>query len=200
MDNSQPHSARWHAHAYPRIPPNQRFGCAEWAWHVGTTHPHPNFGPPTGSCRPTVICRGLGTTLRFRGACLNCDHLGPERLSWIAGVHQDAENHAVEDAHDHAFGPSWRSIPAVAAMTYEEGSDPKRRTVRHRMLEHVYGRDWLRRGGPIRTWRNGGGTRHVPNARDRQPWGGYDLSAGTDPALAPAARASVQVTAQDALW
>lgn len=137
------------------------------AWTVCITCPD----TPTTRCQPTVLsadlrcdcdrydeCSCLGD-LMYRGACRCCDWEGEPR---------DRENAAAEDACDHAW-PGWREVPVVPAV-------PEERTKRATWVERVtelYPTGWLEDGGPIRTARTRGGTRHVPG---RTPFGGYDLA------------------------
>ena len=148
-------------------------------WHKAI----PNHDPdaPTADCRPTTLAADLRckhyrqecfcvSDLLHRGACLSCDWEGPAR---------DRESRAVEDAHDHAW-PGWRHLPCVSSPP-ERGTSAqqKKRTVSWEAdVNDVYPAGWLHAGGPIRTMRNGMGTRHVPG---RTGHGGYDLCAGVTP-------------------
>lgn len=138
------------------------------AWTVWITCPE----TCTDRCQPTVLsadlrcdcdrsedCCCLGD-LMYRGACRGCDWEGEPR---------DRENAAAEDACDHAW-LGWRDLPVLPRV-------PDERKKRARWVERVealYPVGWLEDGGPIRTSRRGGGTRHVPS---RPPFGGYDLAA-----------------------
>jgi Family of unknown function (DUF6349) len=138
------------------------------AWHPGA------FGDadsPTSRCQASVLSVDLrpdasypmacdctrANALLYRGACRHCDFEGTPR---------DGENPAAEDALDHAW-PGWRDFPVVAPVP----GDPKAKPRWTGELAQAYPPEWLEAGGPIRTWRQGLGTRHVPG---RTPWGGYD--------------------------
>ena len=137
------------------------------AWTVCLTCPD----TPTERCQPTVLsadlrcdcdryeqCSCLGD-LMYRGACRRCD--------WEGEPH-DRENAAAEDACDHAW-PGWRELPVVSAVPEER----KKRAAWVERVTELYPAGWLEDGGPIRTARSRGGTRHVPG---RTPFGGYDLA------------------------
>jgi hypothetical protein len=116
---------------------------------------HPRDGDRGLKCRCTAADAYL-----YRGACRCCDWEGVPR----PGL--EAENLAAEDALDHAW-PGWRDLPAVVQKPDNPKSAP-------RWLERVtaaYPAGWLEAGGPIRTWRQPLGTRHVPGYG---PFGGYD--------------------------
>lgn len=131
---------------------------------------------PSPVCRPTILladlrcdhygrppCLCLGDLL-YRGACFGCTWEGPA---------SDRENTAAEDAHDHAW-PGWRELPWVPRRP-ESGTSVKQKGTTARWVEAVndlYPHGWLESGGPIRTARTAGGTRHVP---DHSGFGGYDL-------------------------
>lgn len=102
-------------------------------------------------------CLCLGD-LMHRGACTLCDWEGPP--------HND-ENLAAEDALDHAW-PGWRDLPVV-----DPTPDDKRKQAKWlQTLNVLYPEGWVEQGGPIKTWREWMGGRHVPN---RTPFGGYDV-------------------------
>ena len=148
-------------------------------WHREIAHHDPDA--PTADCRPTTLAADLRckhyrdecfcvTDLLHRAACLSCDWEGPTR---------DQENPAVEDAHDHAW-PGWRDLPCVTTPP-ERGTSAqhkKRAASWEADVNDAYPAGWLAAGGPIRTMRNSGETRHVPG---RTGHGGYDLSAGITP-------------------
>jgi len=153
---------------------------------IAITAPGSGFGDPKltreawPACTPTVLCRDSGEPtdhLEYRGACLGC--------GWVSDhthrLRRGGENAAVEDAHDHTH-PGWREIPVVegpptldSPHAYERGIGRWRER-----WELLLPACWLDRGGPIRTPRSHGGTRHVPG---RAPGGGYDLAA--DPGATP---------------
>lgn len=88
-----------------------------------------------------------------------------------------SENHAIEDAHDHAW-PGWRDLPTVPRIP-ESGTTKRDRDRAAKWIETVntaYPDGWLEAGGPIRTDRIAPGRRHVPA---RTPFGGYDLAVVT---------------------
>lgn len=138
------------------------------AWTLGLTCP----GSPTDRCQPTVLNADLRSTcdcptscccvgdLMYRGACRHCAWEGPAHTR---------ENAAAENACDHAW-PGWRELPLVPRVPDER----KKRATWVEYVNQLYPPGWLEHGGPIRTERPRGGTRHVP---DRTPFGGYDLAA-----------------------
>lgn len=132
---------------------------------------------PGERCRPTVE---VGPANAYRSRCLGCGH----RSEPVRG-----ENAATERAHDHAF-PGWRELPIVLSPPHHDNAkkqaavEAKWRADVARMLPD----GWLDRAGPIRTLRGVHGTRHIPH---RAPGGGYDMSAGVDPAAQRAYDAAV---------
>ena len=137
------------------------------AWTVCLTCPD----TPTQRCQPTVLsadlrcdcdrydrCRCVGD-LMYRGACRHCEWEGEPRAG---------ENAAAEDACDHAW-PGWHDMPVVPAVPDERN----KRAAWVEKASELYPAGWLEAGGPIRTTRSRGGTRHVPS---RTPFGGYDLA------------------------
>ena len=152
-------------------------------WHIWITSPGSRFGErdtdqqPWPTCTPTVLSRDSGDPddhLEYRGACLGC--------GWVSDrthrLRHGGENAAVEDAHDHTH-PGWREIPVVQAPpTPDSPSAYDRGLARWReRWGFLFPDGWLDRGGPIRTKRSPGATRHVPG---RAPGGGYDLAAPAD--------------------
>jgi hypothetical protein len=153
------------------------------SWHIWITSPGSRDDDrdtdeqswPT--CTPTVLSRDTGEPgdhLEYRGACLGCGWVSDRahRLS------RGGENAAVEDAHDHTH-PGWREIPVVEAPpTPDSPRAYARGLARWRdRWGSLFPDGWLDHGGPIRTKRSPGGTRHVPG---RAPGGGYDLAADAD--------------------
>jgi hypothetical protein len=116
--------------------------------------------------------------LEYRGACLGCGWVSPN--THLIG--HGGENAAVEDAHDHTH-PGWRELPIVAAVPkLDSPSQYVRQIPRWReQWEPLLPAGWLDAGGPIRTPRRRGESRHIPC---RAPGGGYDLAApeGSRPA------------------
>jgi hypothetical protein len=150
------------------------------SWSIGITSPGSRFGHPDLDreawliCTPTVLTRDNGEPadhLEYRGACLGC--------GWVSdNVHRlrrGGENAAVEDAHDHTH-PGWRDVPVVEAPPSLDSPQAYARGIARwrERWELLLPAGWLDRGGPIRTPRSHGGTRHVPG---RAPGGGYDLAA-----------------------
>jgi Family of unknown function (DUF6349) len=160
-----------------------RFGSALRA-HAWRPVSFGDADAPTARCQASVLSADLrpdasypmacactrADALLYRGACRGCDYEGPPR---------DGENPAAEDALDHAW-PGWRDLPVVAPVP----GDPKVKARWTEDLRQAYPVEWLEAAGPIRTWRTGLGTRHVPG---RTPWGGYD--AGVPEDAKPSARA-----------
>jgi hypothetical protein len=146
------------------------------AWRVAICH----TSDPAGRCQVTVLevdvrssdrphpyrcppcdCLEVVNELQYRGACRNplCNWEGDPRGS---------ENESTEDAHDHAW-PGWRDIPVVSKWPGEGRADV---TWQAKVVPlHPVG--WLEAGGPIRTAREKGATRH--NGTYATPWGGYDM-------------------------
>ncbi len=165
------------------------------AWSIATTHPgglsglseHHAKRPAPGHarlCEPTIlIChwlavdgedyRAMKDHLGYRGACLGC--------GWVSDQAQrgrEAENLAVEDAHDHTH-PGWREIPVVGAPpSLDSPTSHKQLVARwYQRWGHLLPEGWLDRGGPVRTARSPIAGRHVPG---RAPGGGYDLAANPE--------------------
>lgn len=123
-----------------------------------------------GPCAPTVEARWTRIDDRqhqYRGACLGCGWAGPCHL---------AEQHAVEDAHDHAY-PRWRQLPAIERPQLQDAARAQQRWLADaRAVYRIAGLDpdLLGSGWPLRTLRHGAGT--------RSHWchiiGGYDIYAG----------------------
>ena len=132
---------------------------------------------PSGGCRPFLLAADLRCDhhspdcccigdLVHRGACLACTWEGPIRTS---------ENLAAEDAHDHAW-PGWRRLPIAPRRPRVSTKAAFGRWVDK--VNATYPAGWLEAGGPIRTARQGIGTRHVPNVTG---FGGYDLCGLVEP-------------------
>lgn len=96
----------------------------------------------------------------YRGACRGCAWEGEPQ----PGL--GSENLAAEDALDHAW-PGWRDLPVI----HRKPGSPKAAAGWLERVTAEYPAGWLEAGGPIRTWRTGLGTRHVPGYG---PFGGYD--------------------------
>jgi hypothetical protein len=152
------------------------------SFSISITCPGSRFGDPATReawprCTPTVLSRDTAERtdhLEYRGACLGC--------GWVSDhthrLRRGGENAAVEDAHDHTH-PGWRKTPVVEAPpSLDSPQAYAYRIARWRQQwEQLLPAGWLDRGGPIRTPRTRGGTRHVPG---RAPGGGYDLAAAPD--------------------
>ena len=155
-------------------------------WEIGITQPGNRWNQRADlsvwtRCTPTVLDRETGNPdahLEYRGACLGCGWVSPHTHL----IHEGGENAAVEDAHDHTHR-GWRELPIVAAvLTADSPSQYVRAIARWReQWERLLPVGWLDAGGPIRTPRGRGATRHVPG---RAPGGGYDLATpeGSPPA------------------
>lgn len=142
-----------------------------WEIHLG----HPGAAPgqltkpltPTALHLPTIlVCPSTATRpRRFRGACLRCEHEGPDR----SGAEGEAQ--AIEDAHDHAF-PQWRTLPAVRPAPAAAEYDPVARSRWRRQIDAAYPAGWFDRGGPIVMLRE-----QRPYRSHRQaPGGGYEIT------------------------
>jgi hypothetical protein len=146
------------------------------AWHAaaGSEHHH---ATATETHTPATLIADLRCDhfdaecccvgdLIYRGACLGC--------GWEGEPCED-ENTAAEDAHDHAW-PGWRQLPVVARCPPQGPQTGKQNALSGWLerVDQVYPVGWISGGGPIRTRRDGIGTRHVPLAT---PFGGWDLAA-----------------------
>jgi hypothetical protein len=147
-------------------------------WEIGLTQPGNRWNQRADlsvwtRCTPTVLDRETGNPdahLEYCGACLGCGWVSPN--AHLFG--QGGENAAVEAAHDHTH-PEWREVPIVAAVPAPDSpSQYARQIARWReQWEPLLPVGWLDAGGPVRTPRDRGATRHVPC---RAPGGGYDLA------------------------
>ncbi|MFI9591129.1 DUF6349 family protein [Nonomuraea sp. NPDC052265] len=133
---------------------------------------HPDPGHPGGHCRVTVrywhVKDGEPSPptvhdptfhMRYRSHCGGCGDEGPVR---------SRENEAAEDGCDHAY-PGWRDLPVMEHRPYE--GKPLARWQEE--CRRVYPAGWFERQGPVREYRNPGGTRHVPGYA---PGGGYCMA------------------------
>lgn len=142
-------------------------------WHesptgrsAGKDNPHPTFMYCADlRCKhwltATSVQRGLGPCscvgnggLIYRAYCSACD--------WWTPISND-ENAAVEAHLDHCWA-GWETLPVIGAPP---GPDAKKFKI-----PGDYPAEWQVPGAPIKTWRTGYGTRHVPM---RSPFGGYDV-------------------------
>jgi hypothetical protein len=156
------------------------FGCLSRA-HAWCLPWQDGQSPPGGHCQPVALsadlrldggprevpcgCKERHDALLYRGACRACD--------W-EGEPCGSENAAIEDGCDHAW-PGWRNLPVVAASYPDMASGASAQRGKDQWTGRVtaaYPAGWLQAGGPVRTHRAGGATRHVPG---RTPFGGYDL-------------------------
>lgn len=103
-----------------------------------------------------------------QAACSDCDR--PVGEEHIVARGSDAENKAVEDALDHAW-PGWRDQPVVEKPRGQMTKSQQSRWAEQ--VRAVYPPGWVDAGGPIITWRDGAGHRHVP---EFAPGGGYDVA------------------------
>ena len=155
-------------------------------WEIGITQPGNRWNQRADlsvwtRCTPTVLDRETGNPdahLEYRGACLGCGWASPH--THLIG--DGGENAAVEDAHDHTH-PGWRELAIVAAAPAPDSSSQYVRAIARwrEQWERLLPVGWLDAGGPIRTPRSRGASRHVPC---RAPSGGYDLAGpeGSQPA------------------
>ncbi|WP_157254840.1 DUF6349 family protein [Nonomuraea typhae] len=140
---------------------------------------------PRGPWRIERDLLGPGA-LYYRAACLRCDDFeGPAR---------ERENDAVEDAHDHVF-PGWRKLPVLEPLPYDATDRARSRWIEQAVRAYPAG--WFDQGGPILTYRNPGGTRHVPG---RAPGGGYDMARPRPLALSQRQRPGRTGPTQDELF
>jgi hypothetical protein len=157
------------------------------SWGIFITHPGGGYSDVASpgrwkACTPTVLSRDTGNRdahLAYRGACLGCGWVSPNRHL----IGQGGENAAVEDAHDHTH-PGWRDLLVIQPPPSCDAPSAHARALAswREQWEHLLPTGWLDHGGPIRTARLARGTRHVPG---RAPGGGYDLSAGDATAEQP---------------
>jgi hypothetical protein len=157
-----------------------RSGHQAHGWRSNHCHPE----APASECQPTVLQADLGCGghegtergarcqcaggLVHRGACLGCDWEGQVR---------GEENAATEDACDHSW-PGWRDRPVVDGPPCED----RRRAAWSRRVAALYPPGWVESGGPVRTRRTPGGTRHA--------WKhglGYDMCGEVTPRPGPPA-------------
>lgn len=136
-------------------------------WVSATEHPAPaghTFTTMTADLRCSVAydhprgCSCVGALLH-RAQCDVCE--------WVAVGN---ENHVIEAWHDHAW-PGWRDLPVMPLKDRESPAARSKRTTRWAQEHQPLG--WQVEGAPIRTARDGLGTRHVES---RSPWKGYDLA------------------------
>ncbi len=148
-------------------------------WEIGITQPGNRWNQRADLsvwkvCTPTSLDRETGDPaahLEYRGACLGCGWVSPDTHR----IDQGGENAAVEDANDHSH-PGWRQLPIVAPIPNADGVAQHVRAIARwrEQWERLLPVGWLDSGGPIRTARGPGASRHVPC---RAPGGGYDLAA-----------------------
>ncbi|MFE7461645.1 DUF6349 family protein [Streptomyces sp. NPDC057554] len=100
--------------------------------------------------------------LRYWAYC-ECGYTGPYRTE---------ENQAAEDGADHAF-PGWRTLPIMRRREHKE-LNYSGWLQWEAMAIAVYPSGWFEAGGPVRTERLMGGSRHAPTMG---PGGGYDMCA-----------------------
>jgi hypothetical protein len=98
-------------------------------------------------------------SLRYWFRC-DCGERGPLRSH---------ENEAAEDGCDHAY-PGWRNMPV---MGDRPSFEPKELKQWEAAARAAYPRGWFERGGPVREYRNGGLSRHVPGYA---PGGGHSMA------------------------
>ena len=104
--------------------------------------------------------------LRYWAWC-ECGRTGPYRTE---------ENLAAEDGADHAF-PGWRTLPIMRDRPMGEVTTAAWVRWEDEAIR-VYPKGWFEAGGPVRTERMPGATRHAPQTG---PGGGYDMYARTTP-------------------
>lgn len=156
-------------------------------WHSWDRPWHPE--EPREYCQATIICADLRCDcwIKFQGvraefeASGGCQCVGDlvylgvcSWCDWEAPHFWSDENTAVEDSLDHAW-PGWRDLPVLEKSPddFGSGAAAKKKLAKWRdQLDALYPPGWVAQGGPIRTWREYGANRHVPN---RSGFGGYDL-------------------------
>ncbi|MBJ7287579.1 DUF6349 family protein [Williamsia sp.] len=146
-------------------------------WHPGIMDPF----DPSDTCQPAYMSANLYchhhrdpncqcVNLRLnRAMCRGCD--------WEADTDYLNSDHAIADAHDHAF-PGWRESPLVLDP---QPMNPKPLAKWQAKVIDLYGGD-RPNGWPIISPRPGGGNRSVPC---RSPFGGYDMAQPIVLATAP---------------
>ena len=112
--------------------------------------------PPHGSPPPDCACDT--DALMYRGACRN------PACNWESPAAVRDENLAAEDACGHAW-PGWWDLPVMDSKPYGKEADWLKEAKRR------YPAGWIEAGGPIRTTRTPGATRH----HYAPEWGGFDL-------------------------
>lgn len=123
-------------------------------WHIEAGHPGGAYSDlghdttPPQHHAPTLLARRVpgGRDDEYRGACLRCEWEGEARSGdrW-----KEAENAAVEDAHDHAF-PGWRTLPSTAKN--KERWDLPRNVRLWKQLTSLYPPGWVDQGAPLLVW------------------------------------------------
>ena len=137
---------------------------------------------PTAQCRPTILladlrcdhyrgnCCCVGDLL-YRAACFGCTWEGPATRPARTPPPRTPTTTPGQ------AGASCRSCPAAPSRA--PASKQKAATARWvEAVNDLYPHGWLESGGPIRTARGHGGTRHVP---DHSGFGGYDLCGQIEP-------------------
>ncbi|MFJ4800149.1 DUF6349 family protein [Streptomyces murinus] len=144
--------------------------CAEQTWRIQPRHPGGVYSDvgheldPPEHHTPTVLYRSSPDPRggkEFRGACLSCD--------WEGAVHRgfgfgDADDVAIEDAHDHAF-PDWQSLPTTAEIKDQRGI--YRNPYKWDQLASRYPAGWAQNGAPLLVWSRNRYHRHDPPCQAR---------------------------------
>lgn len=154
-------------------------------WHRSHTSPHAVIGSHTIDqfdidLRCAAGAHGWRATTDEPGR--RCQCVGDITTQIICAVcsfhHIGTESEGVEAWHDHAF-PGWRDLPILPAKLRGTMGGTKMTPKLEEWFEANYPAEFRIPGAPILTTREKFGTRSVPGY---SPFGGYDLSAGTNEA------------------
>lgn len=146
----------------------QRVNACE-TWHIEAGHPGGAYcdlghGPiPPEHHTPTLLTRRTYGRHddQYRGGCLSCDWEGPAHASNVYG---EAENRAVDDAHDHAF-PGWRDLPTITKV--KDSWDLPRNRRLWQQITTLYPSGWVDHGAPLLVWARYRDEPHDPPYRGR---------------------------------
>jgi hypothetical protein len=138
-------------------------------WHIQPGHSggvYSDLGhelDPPDHHTPTLLSRSRPGTRddEFRGGCLHCDWEGPAHRGDRWG---EADNSAIEDAHDHAF-PGWRTLPSITKVK-DRWEIPRNQRLWNQ-LTALYPAGWVERGAPLLVWSRYHHEPHDPPYRGR---------------------------------
>ncbi|MBT2405601.1 hypothetical protein J7F00_19170 [Streptomyces sp. ISL-21] len=147
----------------------QKQNAAE-TWHIQAGHPGGSYSDlgqdltPPAHHTPTLLARsrpGIQDDDEFRGSCLHCDWEGPTHRGDRWG---EADNAAIENAHDHAF-PGWRTLPPITKV--KERWEATRSQRLWHQLTSLYPAKWVEQGAPLVVWSRYRHESHAPPHRGR---------------------------------